>query len=404
MARKKKIEPIVGIGKDPENKLKVQKAHALAALWQSDLSLAEFKIMDAYLARIDSRKPEMRTVQLTKGELEAALGVKRINHDDLEQRLKNLYSPINLEKGNPKKIKLRALFEEADAEQDEDGIWKVQLTCTTAAMKYMFNVEQIGYFRYKLRSVTSITSRYSYILFVYLESNRFRGTWEIDLDEIRQILNCDKDASYDEFKIFNNRILKKCQKEILEKTECRFTYEPIRKGRPVAAIRFTLESLAPKIEEELGNGAPDEPEQLTIDDHEFRTRREAICCGFDDKIFDEFSDEELIEFRALAWGKEDPDEADSQYSLLHDRKIATEMAVSKLIREKILAMNAYSQRDPVKNRYTYLKAALVKHVPKPKAKKSQGSFDTDEFFALAVKRSFGDDFDPEILENFENKE
>ena len=78
MARKKKIEPISGIGKDPENKLTVQKSRPLTALWQSDLTLAEFKIKDAYLARIDSRKPEMRTVQLTKGELEKALGLTRI--------------------------------------------------------------------------------------------------------------------------------------------------------------------------------------------------------------------------------------------------------------------------------------------------------------------------------------
>lgn len=397
MARRKKIEPIMGIGKDPENKLKVQKTRALAALWQSDLTLAEFKIMDAYLARIDSRKPEMRTVQLTKGELEAALGVTRINHDDLEQRLRNLYSPINLEKGNPKKIKLRALFEEADAEQDEDGIWQVQLTCTDAAMKYMFNVDEIGYFRYKLRSITSITSRYSYILFVYLEANRFRGTWEIDLDELKQLLNCHTEETYKEFKRFNDLILKKCQKELDEKTDCKFTYETIRKGRSISAIRFKLKPLSPQLEAELNGDRSGEPVQLTIDEHEFRSKREAICSGFGEKIFDEFSDEQLIEFRALAWGKEDPDEVERQDAFLHDTKVATEMAVSKLIYEKILAMNAYSQRETVKNRYTYLKAAITKHVPKPKAKKSKGSFETGEFFAAAVKRSMGDDFDPEIL-------
>lgn len=397
MARKKKAEPITGIGKDPDNKLTVQKSRPLTALWQSDLTLAEFKIMDAYLARIDSRKPEMRTVQLTKGELEKALGVTRINKTDLEQRLKNLYSPIDLEKGNPKKIKLRALFEEADAEQDEHGIWQIQLTCTTAAMKYIFNIERIGYVKYQLRSIASIQSRYTYILFLYLEMNRKFKTWEVGIDELKEILNCHTDDLYKEFKMFNQRILKRCQKELAEKTECRFTYEPIRKGRSVAKIRFTLESLAPTIEAELGDGVPDEPEQLTIDDHEFRTRREAICAGFGEKIFDEFSDEQLIEFRALAWGKEDPDEVDGQCALLHDRKIATEMAVSKLIREKILAMNAYNKREPINNRYTYLKTAVINHDPKPKAKNSRGSFDTQEFFAAAVKRSLGDDFDPDEM-------
>lgn len=399
MARKKKIEPISGIGKDPENKLTVQKSRPLTALWQSDLTLAEFKIMDAYLARIDSRKPEMRTVQLTKGELEKALGLTRINKDDLKQRLKNLYSPIDLENGNPKKIKLRALFEEADAEQDEYGVWQIQLTCTQAAMKYIFNIERIGYVKYQLRSIASIQSRYTYILFLYLEMNRKFKTWEVGIDELKEILNCHEDSLYSEYKRFNERILKRCQKELAEKTECRFTYEPVRKGRSVAKIRFTLESLAPKIEAEINDGEPAEPVQLTIDDHEFRSKREAICSGFGDKIFDEFSDEQLIEFRALAWGKEDPYEVDSQYSLLHDRKVSTEMAVSRLIREKILAMNAYGQREPINNRYTYLKAAVAKHVPKTKSKdpKRQGSFDTDEAYLNNVRQTFGDDYDPEIL-------
>ena len=401
MARKKKIDPLIGIGRDPDNKLTVQKSRPLTALWQSDFTLAEFKIMDAYLSRIDSRKPERRTIQLTKGQLEEALGVTQIKKDDLKQRLKNLYSPIDLENDNPKKIKLRALFEEADAEQDEDGIWQVQLTCTQAAMKYIFNIEKIGYVRYTLRSVTNLTSRYTYILFVYLEMNRKFRTWEVGLEELRRILNCHNEETYKQYKRFNDLVLKKCQKELHEKTECRFAYEPIRKGRSVAAIRFTLEPLTPKIEAEIGNHKPMEPEQIGIEEYERRSKREEICCGFGEEIFDEFSDAELIELKTLAWGKEDPDEVERQDSVLHNTKVATEYAVSKLIHEKILAMNVYDEKDPVKKRHAYLKTALEKHVPKPKAKKSKGSFETGDFFAASVKRSFGDDFDPEILENFE---
>lgn len=363
MARKKKTDPLVGMSRDPEGKLTVQKSHPLTALWQSDLTLAEFKILDAYLARINSKKPEQRTIKLTKGELEEALGVTRINKDDLKQRLKNLYSPIDLEPGNPKKIKFRSLFEEAEAEQDEDGIWQVQLTCTPSAMKYMFNVEKLGYLRYKLRCITSLTSRYTYILFIYLESNRFRESWEIDLKELKQILNCHKDELYKEFKRFNERILKRCQKELAEKTECRFTYEPIRKGRSVASIRFTLEMLSPKLEAEIQDRDPDQAtifdyEDQTDEDAEARDRRGAICCGFDDKIFDEFTDEELTEFRSLAWSLADPDVEERHYAVLHDRKIAREYAVSEFIRLKIQAMNVYAKREPIKNRYSYLKKAL----------------------------------------------
>ena len=78
---KKKIEPITGVPN--EDKLTVQKSLPLFALWQSDLTLSEFKILDTYLSRIDSHKPDKRAVMLEKGELEAILGVQKINKKDL---------------------------------------------------------------------------------------------------------------------------------------------------------------------------------------------------------------------------------------------------------------------------------------------------------------------------------
>lgn len=246
MARKKKvIEPIVGPGKDPETKLTVQKSIPLFSLWRSDMTLAEFKILDTYLSRINSREPDKRTVVFTKGELEQLLGVKRINKPDLAARLKGLGRFVDLEEKNSKRVHQVALFEEAYGEMDDNGQWTVKLTCTAKAMKFIFNIEELGYLRYKLRCITSLTSRYTYILFLYLEKNRtMHLSWEVGVDELRRLLNCDQDESYSAFKVFNDRVLKRCQKELHEKTECRFEYTPIKKGRKVTAVRFTLESIA----------------------------------------------------------------------------------------------------------------------------------------------------------------
>ena len=242
MARKK-IEPITSLGND--NQLIVQKSLPLFALWRSELTLAEFKILDTYLSRIDSHKPDKRVVMFEKGELEKLLGVQKINNKELEERLQHLMGnvvkipDINQKKG----FRLISLFEEAVAEQDEFGLWQIKLECTQKAMKYIFNIENLGYLRYKLRCITSITSRYTYIMFTYLEHNRFRKSWEVSLEELKQILNCDKEETYKEFKRFNDRLLKRVQAEMHEKTECKYTYEPIKKGRSVVAIRFTVETL-----------------------------------------------------------------------------------------------------------------------------------------------------------------
>ena len=171
MARKK-IEPITSLAN--EDKLTVQKSLPLFSLWRSNLSLAEFKILDTYLSRINSHDPQKRAVIFEKGELEKILGVKKINNQDLKDRLKNLMgNVIEVPDSSVKKgFRLVTLFEEASAEQDDYGLWQVRLECTQKAMRYFFNIENIGYLRYKLRCITSLTSRYTYIMFIYLESNR----------------------------------------------------------------------------------------------------------------------------------------------------------------------------------------------------------------------------------------
>lgn len=256
MAKKKKSALIEGAGRKPDILL-VQKSRPLFALWRSDLTLQEFKILDTYLARIDSHNPEKKVVVFEKGELEKLLGVSKINLPQLKERLKHLMGNV-VEVGDPQRPKsmhLITLFEEAVATQDETtGLWEVHLECTQKAMKYCFNIEKLGYLRYKLRGVVNLQSRYSYILFLYLENHRKFKTWTIDLDELKSILKCDSEGTYKEYKRFNDLVLKRCSKEIFEKTDQRFTYEPVKKGRKVIAIKFTLETLSdvfPEASDEL---------------------------------------------------------------------------------------------------------------------------------------------------------
>lgn len=267
---KRKVEPITSLGN--EDKLIVQKSKPLFALWQSELTLAEFKILDTYLGRINSHNPDKRVVLFDKGELEKILGVQKISHKELEVRLKHLMgNVVKIPDSDEKKgFRLITLFEEAVAEQDDYGLWKVKMECTQKAMKYIFNMENLGYCRYKLRCITSITSRYTYIMFVYLESLRRMNTWEVPLEELKQILSCDKEETYKEYKRFNDLILKKVQKELHEKTECRYSYEPVKKGRSVVAIRFRLEKLPQASLEDV------DPNQMTLEQWQEENREGAL--------------------------------------------------------------------------------------------------------------------------------
>ncbi len=402
---RKKIEPIETLGKDT-NKLIVQKSLPLFALWRSDLSLSEFKILDTYLARINSHEPQKRKVTFSKGELEDKLGVTKINKVDLEKRLIHLMgNVVKVPDNNTKRgFKLVTLFEEVEADQDETGLWTITLECTQKAMKYFFNVDNLGYLRYKLRCITPMTSRYTYIMFMYLESNRFRKSWqkamkyffnvdnlgylryklrcitpmtsrytyimfmylesnrfrkswEVDLDELKQILNCDTEETYKQFKRFNDLILKKIQKELHEKTECRYAYEPIKRGRKVVAIKFNLETL--KDIEELSATVDTETKEV-IDAKQFESLTdwdewiESYCKACDDV----FSTVEMEEFIGML----------NQIPLftLYPNTVVDDIAFKRheYISEKYRALKVADSKKPIKNKYKYLKKMIESDIEK----------------------------------------
>ena len=245
MAKHQKLPEIPdyeGIGAHADN-LEIQKAHPLQSLSETKLSLPEFKILDAYLARINSHEPNARYVRFEKGELEKILGVSQLKKEDLSKRIDNLFQVITIrDERKPNNFTKIALFSLAECVQDENGLWQINLACSPEAMEYIFNIDNIGYLRYRLKNVINLTSRYSYVLLLYLLDNRFRKTWSIDLTELKILLNCNAER-YRQFKFFNSEILKKCHKELCEKTDLHFSYQPTgRKNKKYTKIQFTVET------------------------------------------------------------------------------------------------------------------------------------------------------------------
>ena len=243
VARKKKIvEPdYTGIGSRPDNAI-VQKSKPLFALTESSLTLPELKILDVFLSRINSHDPEKTSVMFERGELERILNVTKLNEKDLDLRLKHLFTSVKIQDDEePRGFVRIGLMERAEAKQDENGQWQVLLKCTEDAKEYIFNIENLGYLKYRLALVVNLTSRYSYTLVLYLLDNRYRESWIIDLGEIKKILGCTSE-SYQQFKVFNDRVLKICKQEIESKTDLRFEYEPVKTGRKVTKIKFSVKT------------------------------------------------------------------------------------------------------------------------------------------------------------------
>lgn len=244
--------PDIGYEGLGDSTLVCQKAIPLLTLSKTEMTLPELKILDVYLGRINSHDPSKRLVRFSKGELEQILGIERINLPQLKTRIWNLMSRVQLPcPDDPNRLQVIVLFEFANCERDDDGLWQIELKCSESAMEYFFSPEKIGYLRYNLKNVINLKSRYSYTLYLYLEQNRFMHLcWEVEVDEIREILRCTGD-SYKRFKTFHDQVLKRCHEEIEEKTSCRFNYNLIRVGRKVKYIEFILDYIDEKIYDTL---------------------------------------------------------------------------------------------------------------------------------------------------------
>ncbi|MDE5558693.1 MAG: replication initiation protein [Ruminococcus sp.] len=225
------------------DKLLIQKSNPLQSLSQTSMTLPELKILDAYLSRINSHEPDKRYVRFEKGELEKLLGVTRMHREELSKRVKNLFQAVEVyDERKPNGFICISLFSKAECLQDKNGLWQINLVCSEEAMEYIFNIENLGYLKYRLKNVINLTSRYSYILYLCLEDNLKilnNKKWIVDLNELKKMLKCTGD-SYEQFKVFNDRVLKLCQKEINKKTTINFTYTPIKKGRKVVAVEFDI--------------------------------------------------------------------------------------------------------------------------------------------------------------------
>lgn len=324
---------------DMDNLL-VQKSNPLQTLSQTNLTLPEFKILDAYLSRIDSRKPEARLVQFERGALERLLDVEKIPLPELEKRLRNLFQVVRVMDGSKAKgYCLIGLFEKADFDMDESGRWQVSLCCTPAAMEYIFNIENLGYLRYRLRNVVSLTSRYSYFLYLYLENNRFRRSWTVPLEELKEVLACTA-KTYSEYKRFNDLVLKKCEKELNSKTDLRYSYAPVRRGRRVSAIRFTLQTVRDRV-----------PDQLTIEELPVPPREPQGGYSTDELAFlaeacdNEFTEEEMQVILDLLL-----------QAVPYDSQQGRERY--RYLRQKYNLLQLYASQKPIANRFHYLKSIL----------------------------------------------
>lgn len=358
---------------DTNNNAVVQKSRPLLELWRSNMTLLEFKILDMYLSRINSRDPQCMTVTFTKRELEQTLGISKINIDKLHDDLADLMShtitlPHITEVDGRSVVKpedyrnirgydIITLFSLASVRYDDRGMDNITLTCTDQAKKYFFNIENVGYIRYRLHSIMSIRSNYSYIMFMYIESNRFRGEWDEEVVSLRKLFKCENSPTYDRFKDFNKKILKRTQKDLEDRTDCCFDYSLIKNGRNVVRVHFKVRKLEDRLDSAGVEALPDYEMAVTLadvdKDSSFLYNRPwaLLLRRLTNKVSPEcvYDIEALMDRMPQICGKGDHDEDEKKNRY-------------EYIRRKVEMIEYHDSMNPVKYKIAYLKKIIEQDI------------------------------------------
>lgn len=255
----------------------ISKSRPLLAMKNSGYNMAEFKILDTYLSRINPMDPRTRRVTFKFREFCALLGVEsgKIRSKQLASYTAHFLSNVvSLPRPDRKAGYIQMpLF--TFAEYDEESK-EIVLECNSDPQIFsmFFSIEEIGYVKYILKNTIGFKSLYSFKLYMLLKSKLPAVEFSISLDELKEKLEITA-SRYDEFKFLNSEVLKRAQTEINTNTDTRFEYELIRTGRTTTGIRFkgirTIE-----LSQELPEVSILDPESENGQNHDARAKSERV--------------------------------------------------------------------------------------------------------------------------------
>ena len=128
--------------------------------------------------------------------------------------------------------------------------------------------------QYSLFEYLRLPSIYSQRIFEILTSWSDQPEITINLSELFEMLDV-PESHRNEFAAFRRRVLEKAHKDISERTALRFEWEPIKRGKAVAAIRFIFSrSLATKIAKEKAEA--EQEKQSRKNNELFRAAHECL--------------------------------------------------------------------------------------------------------------------------------
>lgn len=219
-----------------KNDLIVQSNDLVEAYYDTDLTVNEHKLIRYVASKIKMQDNDFPDYSFSVQEFADAIGLKG---NGLHARIEKIADEIT-----KKRIKIKSKdsdkigwFPWFSAVVYEKGI--VDVSFNPLIKNFLLSLED-NFTKYSFAYISPLRSGFSIRLFELLKQYEKIGTRTIELEELKQMLGVQ--GKYPSFNNFKQKVLKKAQEELKEKTLLSFEIEEIRRSRKVVSVKFIIDS------------------------------------------------------------------------------------------------------------------------------------------------------------------
>jgi hypothetical protein len=214
-----------------------------------NLSVYQTKFLLEVLSHLKS-KPEARIIEFSIRQFNKSLN---LNNNDIKYYVNEIRKMVRhvvsipVEERNDGGIRLKevALIAAIDTDINGKGEGSIKIEVADMIKPYFLEIANGQFFSFHKYNSRVLKGRHSISLYLLLKSYQRFKTFQIDYEELREILEI-KSEEYRPFKEFKRWVLERSRKEMLEKNDIYFDYDAIRvslsKKSDVSKILFHIKS------------------------------------------------------------------------------------------------------------------------------------------------------------------
>ena len=214
----------------------VKKSNLLNEVRNANASLVEYRLFCVYLAHLKMNSDD-NVVKFRLADYAKICGLDRPRRTDLEAQANNIVGVTATLDRPDGGFSVYNLFSEFRLFRENEE-WMVSLECNPKIAP-MIREQQGKFLRYKLYNTIYLKSYNQQRIYELLKQYQKLGVRIIDLKDLRDFLSIGANE-YPLWAIFARDVLKVAQKALKESTDICFDYEPIKKGKKVAQVKFLI--------------------------------------------------------------------------------------------------------------------------------------------------------------------